>query len=318
MSPQQEEMRMTRLQKIPRGLSLVEVLVVMAIVGLLLALLLPAIQAARESARRTECVNRLRQIGFALHSFERPNRCLPSGYVSKFTPGVGDTGPGWGWAALLLNYIEETSLSAALHFDEPIEGSMNSAYRTKLVSIYQCPSDTAAGKWAAYSAWLPFGDDPIPESKVCDVASANYIAMSDNGQHPRSAGAGLFFQNSHVPFRQITDGASKTIAIGERSSRQGTAAWVGAVTGARLHLVQYDNTGRRWLASFHASAMVLGQALDLDGNGGPIGEQGMFSSQHPGGVNFAFADGHVAFLSTETEYRAFEALSTRAGGEATF
>jgi prepilin-type N-terminal cleavage/methylation domain-containing protein/prepilin-type processing-associated H-X9-DG protein len=304
---------MNQLQKVRGGLTLVELLVVIAIVGLSLALSLPAIQAARESARRSQCDSHLRQIGTALQSFEGANRALPSGYVSRSTFGGADAGPGWGWAALLLDYIEESSLRTSLRLDYPIESAANSEHRTKPISVYSCPSDTADNIWSAFSVW---GDDgAMPESKICDVASANYIAMAGNGQHRRSAGAGLFFLNSHVSFRQITDGTSKTIAIGERSSSKGEATWVGSASGAILPLVQYDDTADRYQLSFHASAMVLGQSLEPDAPGDPIGKMGMFSSEHSGGINFLFADGRIAFLNTETDPKVFEAFSTRAGGE---
>ena len=145
---------------------------------------------------------------------------MPSGYVSRFTPDGADTGPGWGWAALLLNYIEESSLRGYLRLDDPIEDAANSEYRTKLVPVYSCPSDSTEGIWSTFSGWGDFG--PAPESRICDVASSNYAAMSGNGDLG-VAGTGLFFCNSHVGFNQITDGSSHTIAVGERSRLIGQA-----------------------------------------------------------------------------------------------
>jgi prepilin-type processing-associated H-X9-DG protein len=120
-----------------------------------------------------------------------------------------------------------------------------------------------------------------------------------------------------VEFREITDGSSNTIAIGERSNLLGEATWVGSTTGAILPLVQYDSTGP-YQVFYHASAMVLGQTPEPAEPGEPTGKLGMFSSQHSSGVNFLFTDGHVAFLSTQTDPEVLEALSTRAGGELAF
>ena len=158
---------MQRSSHLRSGLTLVELLVVIAIVGLLVALLLPAIQLAREAARRSQCASHLRQIGVALQTFEESNGVLPSGYVSSIAPDGADTGPGWGWAALLLAYIEQGALRGELRLDRPIEDTANSANRTKPVSVYLCPSDTTESIWSTFTVW---GDDgPAPDSKVCDV-----------------------------------------------------------------------------------------------------------------------------------------------------
>ena len=298
------------------GFTLIELLVVMAIIGLLVGLLLPAIQAAREAARRSECFNNLRQIGIALQNYEASNHTLPSGYISQFTAGTAatpsvDTGPGWGWATLLLDHLEENSLRGLLRIDLPIEAHENADYRTRLVSVYLCPSDSVVPVWPAYQD----GGSIEPANKICDVASANYVGMFGNAE-PGIDGSGLFFRNSHVRFRDITDGTSHTIAVGERSHLLGEATWVGSVTGAELAPGPGDNDGIGTFELEHGSTMVLGQSGEHKSPGDPTGETDMFYSRHSGGVNFVFADAHVAFLSTETDDKVFEALSTRAGNDA--
>jgi prepilin-type processing-associated H-X9-DG protein/prepilin-type N-terminal cleavage/methylation domain-containing protein len=305
---------MKRLRRPPRGVTIVELLVVMAILGFLTALLIPALQAAREAGRRSACANHLRQIGVAFHSYEESHRSLPAGYVSSVKPGGAESGPGWGWAALLLNYVEENSLRGHLRFDRPIEDPSNSANRTKLIAVYLCPSDSTESIWSTFSGWGDFG--PAPETKICDLPSANYVAMSGNGDLG-VAGSGLFFSNSNIGFNQITDGSSHTIAVGERSRLIAQATWVGSITGALLPFGIDGSDGSYYLFE-PSSAMVLGRTGVPNFPGNATSNMGMFSSQHYGGINFVFADGHVTFLSSGTDPQLFDALSTRAGGEPTF
>ena len=285
------------------GFTLVELLVVVAIIALLVGLLLPAVQAAREAARRTQCSNNLRQIGISLQNYATAGRTLPSGYLSQYAAGGVDTGPGWGWASLILNYVEETSLSGQLLFSRPIEDAGNAQFRTAAVSVYTCPSDFAPPTWSAQR-------DDGSKTPICDVASANYVGMYGNSE-PGVNGSGLFFRNSAVRFREITDGTSQTIAVGERSHALGESTWVGSVTGALLVPGPADGVGVYEVE--HGSTMVLGQAGENKGPGDPTGEPDMFHSFHSGGVNFVFADAHVAFLTPDLDPKVFEALSTRAG-----
>ncbi len=285
--------------------TLIELLVVIAIVGLLVAILVPAVQMAREAARRNQCANHLRQIGVALQTYEGAQRSLPSGYISAFTSDGTDTGPGWGWAALLLNNLEESALSAQVRFSLPIEDPVNLSGRTRAVPVYLCPSDFVPPTWEALR------DDP-QRSRICDVASANFVGMFGDAE-PGVDGTGLFFRNSHVRFREITDGTSHTIAAGERSHALGQSTWVGSVTGALLAPGPNDGIGTYELE--HGATMTLGQAGEHSSPGDPNGEADMFHSLHSGGVNFVFADAHVSFLTTDLDPDVFEALSTRAGGE---
>lgn len=287
------------------GFTLVELLVVIAIIGLLVALLLPAIQAAREAGRRSQCANNLRQIGIALQTYEGAHRSLPSGYISEFVADGTDTGPGWGWAALLLNNLEENSLSALVRFDRPIEDAANDQTRTKTIAVYLCPSDPVP------PTWLALRDDPS-QTKICEVATANYVGMYGNSE-PGIDGTGLFFRNSHVRFREITDGTSHTIAVGERSHALGESTWVGSVTDALLVPGLADGIGTYEVE--HGATMTLGQAGEHTSPGDPMGEADMFHSLHPGGVHFVFADAHVAFLTTDMDPEVFDALATRSGGE---
>lgn len=289
----------------PAGFTLVELLVVIGIIAVLAALMLPAIQAAREASRRTQCVNNLRQIGVALQTYESAHRALPSGYLSRFTKDGEDTGPGWGWAALLLNNLEEQALSNLIKFESAIEDPANAELRIKAIPVYLCPSDPVPPNWEALR------DDPM-RTKICDVATANYVGMYGNAE-PGVDGTGLFFRNSRIRFREITDGTSHTIAVGERSHALGQSTWVGSVTGALLAPGPADGIGTYEVE--HGATMTLGQAGEHISPGDPKGEGDMFHSLHAAGANFVFADAHVSFLTSQMDPEVFEAMSTRAGGE---
>jgi prepilin-type N-terminal cleavage/methylation domain-containing protein/prepilin-type processing-associated H-X9-DG protein len=290
--------------------TLIELLVVIAIIAVLIGLLLPAVQAAREAARRAQCVNNLKQIGLALLNYEAILQTFPSGYVSNFDAQGNDTGPGWGWAAMLLPQFEQTPLFNSINFNLAIEQPSNLTSRLPVVKNFLCPSDTAQPLWLAVTRDVLTA---APVQNLCQVASSNYVGMYGTGE-PGPNGEGVFFRNSKIAVRNITDGTAQTILVGERSHRLGEATWVGAVTNALLYPTDNDNIGRFELET--SSGMVLGHAGEGVGPGDPRSDVNQFYSLHFGrGVNFLFGDGHVTFLKSTIAYRTYQALATRAGGE---
>jgi prepilin-type N-terminal cleavage/methylation domain-containing protein/prepilin-type processing-associated H-X9-DG protein len=292
-----------------RAFTLIELLVVISIIGVLIALLLPAVQAAREAARRAQCVNNLKQIGLAMQSYHANIQVFPPGYVSKFDTSGNDTGPGWGWAAMLLPQFEQTVMYSAINFDIAIEDPSNRTTRMANITVFLCPSDTVRTCW-----WAVARDTSgAPLWNICQVGPSNYVGMYGTGE-PGPDGEGLFFRNSAIGIPNITDGTSETIAVGERSHRLGEATWAGSVTNAMLFPTDDDNIGRYELET--SSGMILGHAGEGVGPGDPRSDVNMFYSLHAGrGVNFLFADGHVAFLKSTISYKTYQALATRAGGE---
>lgn len=305
------------------GFTLIEVLVVIAIIGILVALTVPAVQKAREAAHRTECINNLRQIGVALHSYHDTRKALPVGYKGDAPDPWSGLDTGWGWAAHLLPHVEQEPLFRSIRFDLPIPHPQNERARSTRVPVYVCPSDGPPLTWAV--RYYPFVEPPAKPSRVdglprdwlqppmdlCAVASANYVGMFGAGE-PGIDGNGLFYRNSAVAFRDIVDGMSSTIMVGERSFQLCEATWVGALMIATMYPPEWSTAPK---VLNNASGMVLGHTADGYGPGHPYNYCNQFRSPHGRGVNFLFADGHVSFLHTDIDYPSYRALSTRAGRE---
>jgi prepilin-type N-terminal cleavage/methylation domain-containing protein len=223
-----------------QGFTLIELLVVIAVIGVLVGLLLPAVQASREAARRATCINNLKQIGLAVHNYADAHRTLPPGYLSSYDPTISsDTGPGWGWGSMILPQFEQQPVFNAVNFVVPIHYPDHSTVRSTLLSSFVCPSDEMPRIWTATFGFVRvvFGrviSDIVP---ICDVPASNYVGVFGVGE-PGVDGDGVFFRGSALGFNAITDGLSQTFLVGERSVHvnrgRGLATWVGSVPGAQF------------------------------------------------------------------------------------
>ena len=275
-----------------RGFTLVELLVVIAIIAFLAALLLPAVQAARESVRRSSCANNLKQIGIAVGSFEDAHGVLPPGYSHSA-----------GWAVFILPHLEQLPLA-----DRNADAD-NSQLRVTSLPVFLCPSDSSKRVWIANTG-------PPSFSPICTVAEANYVGVFGTTD-PGTVGDGVLFRNSYVELKDSTDGTSQTLLVGERSMRLGPATWVGVVAGTVL--VPDPKSGVGSGPPVSAPGMVLGHSGDGHGPGDRASRVNQFYSLHAGGdgVQFVFVDGHVKFLSSSMNYVTYQALTTRARNDAT-
>jgi prepilin-type N-terminal cleavage/methylation domain-containing protein/prepilin-type processing-associated H-X9-DG protein len=293
--------------RIRRGFTLIELLVVIAIIAVLIGLLLPAVQKVREAAARSSCQNNLKQIGIALQSYHDANRRFPPGYISGVTANGDDTGPGWGWAAFILPYMEQQALFDQINFDLPIESPQHAAARTRAVKSYLCPADTPpatiqVGPRSASGQLL---------SVTCTLAPASYVG-SYGVTEPGVDGEGVFFRNSQIAIGDISDGTSQTLMAGERSYRYSESSWVGSVTGAKTAPPPGSPLP---LEVDEPSNLVLGHVGEMvDGAARPF-EINNYSSNHPNGAMFLFADGHVRFLTATTDYKTLKGLATCTGNE---
>jgi prepilin-type N-terminal cleavage/methylation domain-containing protein/prepilin-type processing-associated H-X9-DG protein len=312
-----------------RGFTLIELLVVIAIISVLIALLLPAVQAAREAARRIQCVNNLKQIGLALHNYHSQQNCFPPGYLSLKDPVTFDNdGPGWGWAARLMNQLEQSPLFNSINFVLGIEFPDNQTSRLTTLQSFLCPSD--AWRMDIFTVVDSTTTGTAPGAPICNVASSNYVGSfgkgdpsslypyiidADDGPPGRDKGDGLFFRNNVITIAQITDGTSETFAAGERSQNLSRASWTGAVTNASVPLVALQ--AEAGLDPEGGGALVLSHTGEGHGpnslSGLAHGDQ--YWSLHPGGANFLFADGSVRFIKEQVGFTIFQALATRQGGE---
>lgn len=308
------------------GFTLVELLVVIAIIGTLVALLLPAVQSAREAARRTSCSNNIRQLGLALHHIHDHAARFPSGWIAK----GDDEQPGWGWAAHVLPQIEQGVLHDRIDFKKPVfspsvASDVHREVRETVVTAFLCPSDVK-GPTETSGLFDVGADDGLEEhddhgehegpddehdhhgfhpvdggglATLCKAAKSNYVGMfgwQHGVEEEPAAGDGIFFRNSRIGFKHIADGASKTILLGERQSQSGCSVWAGVIVGAEA-----------------MRARVVGVGDHVPNTSAHFDD---FSSSHAQGVQFVFADASTHFLSSSIDETVYHALSTRAGGEA--
>jgi prepilin-type N-terminal cleavage/methylation domain-containing protein/prepilin-type processing-associated H-X9-DG protein len=291
------------------GFTLIELLVVIAIIAVLIGLLVPAVQRVREAAARASCSNNLHQIGVALNTYFSRNQSFPPGYQTQVAPDNSDLGPGWGWAALLLTDLDQDPLRGQVHFDLQISDPANAAARVTVVRVYQCPSDSGSDTFTVVDA----GGNP-----VCDVARASYVAM--NGVLGVSSDAwdnnGAFVRNKRMRARDIMDGLSFTLFVGERAANMSGVTWAGAVTNGVVPAIRYLSPADQLANAELAPALVLAHGSKSHiPNNALVFDADATSSNHTLGVNFLYGDGSVRAIANTIDGSLYEALLTRAGGE---
>ena len=293
-----------------QGFTLIELLVVIAIIAVLIALLLPAVQQAREAARRTQCKNNLKQIGLALHNYADTFSRFPPGYIAN--SDITATTPGWGWGALILPQLDQSTVYNALNFNLPIENSTNAAPIQTLLKAYLCPSDI-----------YPTGAFSITNSTSIQVvlaAPSSYAGCVGNDSSDVddnvNRGNGMLYRNSNTTFADVTDGTSNTIIVAERSWSQANGSWVGAPNTGRLRAGTKNPFAPLDEA---ASFLILSHTHWINIMNDPDGGLDDFSSLHSGGANALFVDGSVRFLPTVTTpggpENDYQAMGSRAGSE---
>jgi prepilin-type N-terminal cleavage/methylation domain-containing protein len=279
--------------------TLVELLVVIAIIGLLIALLLPAVQAAREAGRRTVCRSNMRQIGLALHSYEDVHHRLPAGWKGYAGVNVPDSEgpPGWGWATALLPFLEQTPLHDQIDQNVSLLDARHDPVRLAQLPLFLCPSDSVNNPW--------FDLDAESGGPLTTLSRANYVGVFGTveledceglGPGQQCVSDGVFFHNSVITFASVVDGLSNTCFVGERSSKLGFSTWVGVAAGGE-----------------EAFARILGIGDHAPNT--PTGHFDDFSSYHPLGTHFVLGDASVHLIPSNIDHDVYQALLTRSGRE---
>ena len=289
-----------------RGFTLIELLVVMAIIGVLVALLLPAVQMAREAARRTQCRNNLKQIGLALHNYEGSFRVFPPSSTSIIDYGVWTANPSQyhlhSWASLILPNLDQANLYNQVNYNVSALNPINAAVASQKIVVYRCPSFPGQD----------YSQEPLYVALSPQYAIRNYVALGATTvgklwQLPD----GALYPRFPIRMADIRDGTSNTILVAE-TREQNAAVWIDGGT-ASLTSRRYDDANPPSYAgpqiAINYTPYYLAAGQGIDSLWGP-------SSLHTGGANHLFGDGSVHFLSQNMDAGVYDALVTRAGGEA--
>jgi len=303
-----------------RGFTLVELLVVIAIIGILVALLLPAVQAAREAARRSQCLNNLKQIGLATHNYHDSFKTLPFGQ-----DGTGDR---YSAISLLLPFMEQVPLHSSIDFKLPYTAPVNDAARLTELPILRCPSDRL---------------NPLPQTG----GATNYMANKGSNiiwRDPTGPNVGMpppngvFYYHSRIRFADIIDGTSNTASFSERLLADGSNAIVSPLADVFFHpgapatpdeavqwcrAIDINNLANQF-PLFMGSPWIDGQHTYLHVDVPNSRSCGFFvslravmppSSHHPGGVNLLLCDGSTRFVAETVDLATWRGVGTRDGGE---
>ena len=313
-----------RLSARARGFTLVELLVVIAIIGVMVGLLLPAVQAAREAARRMQCTNNLKQIGLALHNYESAYRTFPPGFFSRVTgpwPGGGnapipEVGPGWSVFGMILPQLEQANLHSIINFNLPITDPANQAARSTKVKEYQCPSDAWNTPVTVWPTTIGVSD-LAPSSYTCSLGGGNpanapgYTAMYE--EQPFN---GMFHRNVAVRHADITDGTSNTIGLGERASMFTPNGWAGVIPTAQTVFSPLIAQRRGQVVGQTVRPAITMATVHVrtGGPNAPTGSPGGFWSPHTGGCIFLLMDGSTHTIATAVDMPIYRAMAGRNDG----
>ena len=262
------------------GFTLVELLVVIAVIGVLVGLTLPAVQSAREASRRVGCLNNLKQAGLAFHSYATSADAFPIGYVAWGGSSGGGVAPGWSWAVAVLPQMEQGPAYQALNLNLPVDDASNDTVRSATLAVYTCPSDPGKGTFSSSSS---------VRAGTFDSATTAFAGNAGDGS---STGNGLFRRNKSVRPRDVRDGLSMTFAAGEHIASGARSAWAGVLSNG----------------SGESQAIVTADK--------PTGGGSSFGGPHSGLIHFLMADGSARPIKTGINPATYRALATRNGREA--
>jgi prepilin-type processing-associated H-X9-DG protein len=272
------------------GLTIVELMVVVATLAVLMSLLLPAVHAAREAARNTECVNNLHQLAAALHVYHDAHRSLPAGWQAE--PSKTSS---FGWAVPILDRIEEGNILTRINRTRPVS-QVDQEVRSMSPAVFLCPSDTGESDFPLYVEVAENAGHTQESTRIAvTLPRANYVGVFgtiDPDLIPPVPGDGLLVAEQGRRFAEVTRGLSHVMLVGERTTRKLASSWLG-----------FANEGE------DAAGRVAGFA-DLGPNHDEADEC-EFDSRHPGHTNFAWADGHVCGIEDSIDSNVYRLAAER-------
>ena len=321
-----------------QGFTLVELLVVIAIIGVLVALLLPAVQAAREAARRSQCLNNLKQIGLGFQNYHSAHGHFTPGWTEDNVPTRGDRGPNLGWGFHLLPFVENVPLYE--QFDQNQQAASGTPGDGVIENIdligtpvenYRCPSanspetESIAGQGGFYPAIPEYAiSNYVGSGSSCEVCNTGHLPDLNNGIEvtapcfetnqsfpfpislPRSRHNGVVYRNSDTALKKITDGSSNTFLAGERIFGELPDRATGQVFFTQAYWAGIPGPSSNQLACFagflSAYVKFQNQFKTPMVNGHAYG----FSSRHPGGVQVVLCDGSARYISEEADNEMIE------------
>jgi prepilin-type N-terminal cleavage/methylation domain-containing protein len=276
----------------PRAFTLVELLVVITIIGILIAMLLPAVQAAREAARRAQCLTNMSQLGVALENYQSAHSVLPPGTIDKQGP-IHNVAQGnhISWMVQLLPYIEEGVTFKHVDFSAGSYDPKNAPVRAIRLSLFVCPSYAGPDRNGTAAAGGQLGTYTV----------SNYAACYHDVEAPiNTDNHGVMFLNSHISQKDVTDGAAQTIFVGEKLG---------------------DAQDLGWMSGTRATLRNTGTPLNLPEDNGPPSPPasdlvvGGFDSAHPTICNFLFGDGRTQSVGREIDLKVLQQLGNRSDGQ---
>ncbi len=302
-----------------RAFTLVELLVVIAIIGVLVALLLPAVQAAREAARRSSCSNNLKQIGLALHNYHDSVSAFPMGNVVRIN-GSTLSGDGWTWHARILPYAEQGPLFDKVSnvMGTDVGGTTSApqllAGRDTRLPIFQCPSHPGGVANPSKN-----GYQVSTYNGVCGTTTFNNDQL-DQATDIGYRGNGMFHMNSNVRFADVIDGTTNTFLVAEVQDELKGSPNSNRMPGSdRKYNFSGGSDGNpptditEYLVGMEANDPINANIRDSSGFFNNTGEYA--GSYHPGGAQFLMGDGSARFISQTINMTTYRSLASRDGGE---